>query len=41
MQMNLHVASLIKAEDADPVDVWGRPMLAGTDNGSGQQDLPG
>ena len=39
--MNLYVASLIEVEDADPVDVWGRPMLAGTENGSGQWDLPG
>lgn len=30
-----------KLEDADPVDVWGRPQHRGLENGSGPCDLPG
>jgi hypothetical protein len=33
-KVNLQVASLIKVEDADPVDVRGRPLLIDLDNGS-------
>jgi 4-hydroxy-tetrahydrodipicolinate synthase len=29
------------AEDADPVDEWGRPVPSGWENGSGRRDLPG
>ena len=34
-QVNPDVASLLGNEGADPVDVWGRPELGGSDNGIG------
>ncbi len=36
------IGSLVnRLEDADPVDVWGRPLFADLENGSGPWNLPG
>ena len=40
-QVNPDVASSYKIEDADPVDVRGRPMFPDRYNGNGLDDLPG
>jgi len=40
-QVNPDVASSYKIEDADPVDVRGRPTHSDRYNGNGLDDLPG